>query len=332
MILQRPGGLGNIKVAELPGPGAPGAGEIAVRIRANSINFHDYVIASGRVPTAENRILLSDAAGEVIAAGAGVSEFAVGDSVVSTFQPQWLDGRPPRTGRFPVPGDTMEGYACEVAVAPATAFTRAPIGYDHMEAATLPCAALTAWRALVGDGGLFAGQSVLVQGTGGVSIFALQFAKSMGAVVIVTSSSDEKLEQAKALGADHCINYKTTPEWGKAAHKLTGGVDHVIEIGGAGTLPQSLEAAAFGGHISVIGVLAGIAGEIPTFAIMTKQLRLQGVTVGNRRQQQEMIAAINATGIRPVISDQFPIEALADAFRREESQRHFGKIVTETAG
>ena len=330
VVVRQPAGLDRLEAVERPEPAEPGAGEILVRLRANSLNFHDYLVATGGLQVEDGRVPLSDGAGEVVAVGAGVSEFAMGDAVVSTFFPGWTDGLPGRGGSGPIPGDNVDGYACELATAPVAAFTRAPTGYGHAEAATLPCAALTAWRALVSEDALRAGQTVLVQGTGGVSIFALQFAKAMGATVIATSSSEEKLERVKALGADHVINYKATGDWGKVARKITGGVDHVVEVGGAGTLPQSIEAVAEGGHIALIGVLAGLQGPLRTAALMRKQVRLQGITVGNRRQQQDMIAAIDATGIRPVISDRFPLTDLAEAFRHEEKHRHFGKIAIDT--
>ena len=221
--------------------------------------------------------------------------------------------------------------AREVIVRPATWFTRAPIGYSHTEAATLTCAGLTAWRALVVEGCIKAGDTVLILGTGGVAIFALQMAKLMGATAIITSSSDAKLERARALGADHAINYKSEPKWGDAVRRWTGGrgVDHVLEIGGPGTLPQSISAVRIGGHISLIGILTGTSGEVPTLAMMAKQVRLQGIIVGSRRHQQDMIRAIDATGLHPIIDRTFPLQALADAFRYEEQAAHFGKICVE---
>ncbi|MFN7174519.1 MAG: zinc-dependent alcohol dehydrogenase family protein, partial [Thermaurantiacus tibetensis] len=256
--------------------------------------------------------------------------FAVGDAVVSTFFPNWLDGRAIPGGFAGVPGDGADGYAVEEVVAPATAFTRAPKGWSHAEAATLTCAGLTAWRALVTEGGIKPGDTVLVQGTGGVSIFALQFAKAAGATVIATSSSDAKLERLKALGADHLLNYRAVPDWGQAAARLTGGgVDHVVEIGGAGTLPESIAAVRIGGHISLIGVLAGYAGPVPTVQLMAKQVRLIGITVGTRREQQDMVKAVEANGIRPVIDRHFPLAELGAAFRHQESGAHFGKIVVD---
>ena len=227
------------------------------------------------------------------------------------------------------PGHTIDGYARELAITPAKWFSRAPRGFSHVEAATLTCAGVTAWRTLAGDGPVVAGQSVLVLGTGGVSIFALQFAKAMGAIVIATSSSDAKLERLTALGADHVINYRTDLKWGQTAFDLTGGVDHVVEVGGSGTLPQSIAAVRLGGHIGLVGVLTGRAGDIPTAMLSRKLVRLQGVQAGSRADHLEMIAAIDANGVRPVIDGVFPLERLADAFRAQECGTHFGKIAIE---
>ncbi|MFE1600482.1 zinc-dependent alcohol dehydrogenase family protein [Methylobacterium sp. ID0610] len=325
------GGLDRLETTDLPDPGAPGPGQIRVRIHASSLNYHDYGVASAEGSRFAGRIPLSDGAGLVEAVGDGVTEFAPGDAVVSGFFPLWLDG-PPTSGDFStVPGDGVDGYAREFVVTPASWFTRAPRGYSHAEAATLTTAGLTAWRALVVDGGLKAGDSVLVLGTGGVSIFALQIAKAMGATVVATSSSDAKLERVRSLGADHLINYRTTPEWGEAVLRWTGGrgVDHVVEVGGPGTLPQSIAAVRNGGHISLIGVLTGRGGAVPTAAMMVKQVRLQGLIVGSRRHQQDFVRALEATGLRPVIDRSFRLEALAEAFRHEESGRHFGKICVD---
>jgi NADPH:quinone reductase-like Zn-dependent oxidoreductase len=326
-----PFGLDNLKLVDVADAAAPGPGEISVRIRASSLNFHDYAVVKGMIPTADKRIPMSDGAGEVTAVGEGVTDFKVGDAVATTFFPYWLDGTKPDDGFTRVPGDGIDGYACEAVTAPTTWFTHTPKGYSHTEAATLTCAGLTAWRALVVDGGIKPGSTVLVQGTGGVSIFALQMAKAMGCTVIATSSSDEKLARLKALGADHLINYKTTEAWGAKALELTGGVgvDHVVEIGGAGTLDQSMIAAKVGGHVALIGVLAGFAGPVMTVTLMGKNLRVQGLTVGSRQHQIDMIAAINVWGLKPIIDKSFPLAQLADAFRHQESNTHFGKIVVD---
>jgi NADPH:quinone reductase-like Zn-dependent oxidoreductase len=331
VTLGTPGGLDRLKLVDMPEPQAPAAGEIRVRLHASSLNYHDYRVVLGGIPTADGRIPMADGAGVVEAVGQGVTEFAVGDHVVSCFFPQWQDG-PPTVGDFAtVPGDGVDGYAREIVVRPASWFTRSPRGFSHGEAATLTTAGLTAWRALVVDGGLKPGDTVLVLGTGGVSIFALQFAKRMGATVIATSSSDEKLERVRALGADHTINYRTEPKWGDAVRQWTGGrgVDHVIEVGGPGTLPQSIAAVRIGGHIALIGALTGRSGETPIAAVFLKQVQLQGLIVGSRRHQQEMVRAIDATGLRPVIDRTFSLYAIADAFRYEESGKHFGKICLE---
>ena len=325
--LEQPGGLDRLRLTETD-PREPSAGEIQVRVRASSLNFHDYAVVTGMIPAAAGRIPMSDGAGEVIAVGSGVTEFAAGDRVVSTFFPLWVDGELQAEVRTHVPGDSTDGFAREIVTASTHAFTRAPAGYSDAEAATLTCAGLTAWRALVVNGGIKSGDIVLVQGTGGVSIFALQFAKAAGATVIATSSSDEKIERLRALGADHLINYKSHPKWGEVARGLTGGrgVDHVVEIGGSGTMPQSIAATRVGGHIALIGVLAGVAGDIPTARVMQQNQRIIGLTVGARRHQQDMIRAIEANGISPVLDSNFPLEEIAAAFRHQESGKHFGKI------
>lgn len=331
IVLRAPAGLERLELTDLPDPGAPGPGELRVRVHASSLNFHDYGVVTGALPSADGRIPMSDGAGVVEAVGEGVSDFAVGDRVVSCFFPTWQDG-PPVVGDFStVPGDGVDGYACEWVVRPATWFTPAPRGYSHAEAATLTTAGLTAWRALVVEGRLQAGDTVLVLGTGGVSIFALQLAKAMGARVVATSSSDEKLERLRALGADHTINYRREPDWGGRVRAWSGGrgVEHVIEVGGPGTLPQSIEAVRVGGHIALIGVLTGRSGEVPTAALMRKQVRLQGLVVGSRRQQFAFVRALEATALRPVIDRSFGLAEIAEAFRYEAAGRHFGKLCLE---
>ena len=326
-----PASLDTLARATLDDPGAPGAGEVRVRLQASSLNYHDYAVVMGMMPAADGRIPMSDGAGTVEAVGEGVTQFAVGDAVVSTFFPDWIDGHPPATAFTTVPGDGIDGYARSAVIAPQAWFTRAPAGYSAAEAATLTCAGLTAWRALFVDGECRPGSTVLVQGSGGVSVFALQFAKAAGARVIATSSSDAKLERLKAMGADHLINYKQTPAWGAKALELTGGagVDTVVEIGGAGTLDQSMVATRVGGHVALIGILAGYAGPVSTVMLMGKNLRVQGLTVGSRAQQLAMIAGIEANGIKPVIDSHFALANLADAFRHQASGAHFGKIVVD---
>lgn len=330
MTVGSPASIETLTLVSVPDPQQPGPGEILVRVHANSLNYKDYLVATGVLPVVDGRIPMSDAAGEVVAVGDEVVDLVPGDLVVSTYHTRWPSGRVmPIDSPKGVPGDGVDGYAREFAVTPSTWFTRAPKGYSPSEAATLTCAGTTAWRVLVGDGPVTAGQTVLVLGTGGVSVFALQFAKAMGAIIVATSSSDEKLERLKAMGADHLINYKATPEWGQAAYDMTGGVDHVVDIGGPGTLPQTIAAMKLGGHIGLIGVLTGRAGEVPTAMITRKQIRLQGAQCGSRTDQLDMIAAIDATGIRPVIDSTYPLDRLSGALRHLKSGAHFGKIVIE---
>ncbi len=327
IYVQAGGGYENVSVSD-SAVSAPQGGEITVRLRANSLNYHDFAVVTGMWAPTEARIPMADGAGEVTAVGEGVTEFKVGDSVVSTFFPEWIDGTPLVEGFVTVPGDGVDGYAREQVTARATSFTLAPKGWSHAEASTLTTAGLTAWRALMADDSLKPGDTVLIQGTGGVSIFALQFAKMAGATVIATSSSDEKLERLKAMGADHVINYRKNTQWGETARQLTGGrgVDHVIEVGGPSTLEQSMIAARVGAHISIIGILSGVEGQLSFVPALVKQLRLQGVLVGSRTQQQEMIRAINANGMRPVIDRHFPLSNIVEAFQYQETNQHFGKI------
>lgn len=330
VFVQPGGGFERISIGR-SGITAPAKGEITVRLRASSLNFHDYLIVSGKVPVPTTRIPMADGAGEVTAVGDGVGEFAVGDAVVSTFFPKWQDGRPTEEGFSSVPGDGVDGYARQEVTATASSFTLAPKGWSHAEAATITTAGLTAWRVMVEEARIKAGDTVLVQGTGGVSVYALQLAKMMGATVIATSSSDAKLERVKALGADHVINYRTTPEWSKTARALTGGrgVDLVLEVAGAATLRQSMHATRVGGHVGLIGILTGITAELTLRHALYRQLRLQGVLVGNRRQQQDMVRAMEASGMHPVLDRHFDLEAIVDAFRYQESGRHFGKIILD---
>ncbi len=329
--LRSPGGLANLQIVDGPEPAAPAPGEIRVRVHASSLNYHDLGVVTRDGWQADGRVPMSDGAGVVEAIGPGVTEFNTGDSVVSCFFPTWQDG-PATIGSFAtVPGDGADGFARELVTMPATGFTRAPAGYSHAEAATLTTAGLTAWRALVIEGGLKAGDTVLVLGTGGVSIFALQIAVAMGATVIATSSSDAKLERVRTFGAAQTVNYEAEPEWGNRVRDLTGGrgVDHVVEVGGPGTLPQSIAAVRVGGIITLIGVLTGRSGAVPTAALMAKQARLQGLIVGSRREQQDFVRAIDAIGLKPVIDRSFPLEGIADAFRYQQSGSHFGKICLE---
>jgi NADPH:quinone reductase-like Zn-dependent oxidoreductase len=274
---------------------------------------------------------MSDGAGEVLETGKGVLKWKPGDKVMSMFFQGWTEGKPTMQKMAGLSGELVDGFAVEKSCVPATAVTATPEGYSYAEAATLPCAAVTAWRALMVEGGLQAGDSVLIEGTGGMSIFALQFAKAAGAKVYATSSSPEKAERLKAMGVGAVVNYKEDERWGKTLHKLTGGgVDHVLDVGGGTTMVQSIEAAAVGGHIASIGILGGgRKGEITFPKLFFKHLRLTGLAVGSCEMQEKMVAAIDICGIKPVIDRSFGLDKLADAFRYQESGEHFGKIVVE---
>jgi NADPH:quinone reductase-like Zn-dependent oxidoreductase len=307
----------------------PKAGEIKVRLYAASLNFRDCLVVGGIFPAPDGLIPLSDGAGEVIAVGEDVTRFKVGERVLSVFHPNWQDGHVEKAELTNTPGGPADGFACTTATRPATHFTHAPTTLNSAESATLTCAGVTAWRALVTDGKVKPGATVLVQGTGGVSLFALQFAKAAGATVIATSSSDEKLDRLRALGADHVLNYRAVEKWGEAALALTGGlgVDHIVEVGGPRTIGQSFAAARTGGHIAIIGAVGGFDIDTMPFAIVqAKRLRLQAVTVGSRRDQIEMIKAIDAHGIKPMIDSHWPLETLHDALEHLKTGNHFGKV------
>jgi NADPH:quinone reductase-like Zn-dependent oxidoreductase len=330
ITLESPGGLDKLQLQEFT-PRPPGPGEVQVDIKASSLNFHDYVVVTGLLPTEDGRIPLSDGAGIVTAVGAGVDHFAVGDRVLSYFFPNWQDGRPDFGKTQGIPGDNIDGFAAQSVTMPATAFGPMPANLDFGAASTLTCAGLTAWRAVMVETHIKPGDWVLVQGSGGVSLFALQFARMAGARVIATSSSDEKLQRLGALGADHLINYRETPDWGDKVLELTAGegADLVVEVGGSGTVAQSVRAVAFDGCISMIGVLTGFSGEVPTAELFQKNARISGITVGSQKHQLDMIRAIEASGLEPVIDSTYPLAQLADAFRHQESQSHFGKICVE---
>ena len=326
--VKKPGGLDNLELVEIEAL-EPQCGEIRIRNHASSLNFHDYVVAIGLLPVEDGRIPMSDGAGIVEAVGPGVTQFKPGDRVMSCFFPHWADGRADDLAKISgVPGDNVDGFASETVTMPASAFTRMPNNYSFEQAATLPCAAATAWRALMVEAKVKPGDTVLVQGSGGVSVFALQFARAAGCHVIATSSSDVKLEKLRELGADQLINYREFENWGDKVLEITGGkgVDVIVEVGGSGTLAQSVRAIAMDGHISMIGVLTGIQGEVPTAELFQKNAVISGITVGSRANQEDMVKAINTNGIVPVIDRSFGLEELAEAFRLQESQQHLGKI------
>jgi NADPH:quinone reductase-like Zn-dependent oxidoreductase len=309
----------------------PGPGEVLVRLAAVSLNFRDLLMTKGMYnPKLKLPIIpVSDGAGEVVATGAGVTRFKPGEKVIAAFMPDWVDGPADEAKGKSALGGGGVGLLAELAVLPEHGLVAVPPHLTMEEAATLPCAAVTAWNGLFEHVRVKPGDTVLVQGTGGVSIFALQFARLAGATVIVTSSSDKKLARAAELGASEGINYKTTPDWDKKVRALTGGdgVDTIIEVGGAGTLAQSIRAIKSGGYICLIGVLSGVGGEVNPMPILMKSIRVQGIFVGSRTMFESMNRAITASQLRPVIDRVFDFDHAPQALEYLESAAHFGKIV-----
>jgi NADPH:quinone reductase-like Zn-dependent oxidoreductase len=320
--------LDHLKQVERPDP-EPGPGQVLVRIRACSLNYRDQAVLTGNYfggKLQRDTIPLSDGAGEVVATGSGVHRFRAGDRVAGTFFEYWTDGPPP--SQLSALGSPLDGTLCELRLFDQENAVRIPDSLSFEEAATLPCAGVTAWNALMASSRVLPGQTVLVLGTGGVSLFALQFARAAGARVIVTSSSDEKLERALALGACAGINYRRNPDWDKSVLEFTGGAgaDHIIEVGGAGTLACSYRSVAFRGNIALIGVLAGFEGDTNPHPLMFRNASLTGIGVGTRRMFEEMNRAIDVNAIRPVVDRVFPFDEAREAFRFHGSQAHFGKV------
>jgi NADPH:quinone reductase-like Zn-dependent oxidoreductase len=300
-------------------------------MRAWSLNYRDLMVAKGTYggKSPEGLVPLSDGAGEVVEVGQGVTRFKIGDSVASCFFRDWIEGPLTPAKAKSARGGAIDGVLAERVVMPAESLVRAPSNLSHEQTATLPCAGLTAWNALFDTFGVDPSHHVLLHGTGGVSIFSLQFAKAAGARVLITSSSDEKLDRARALGADATANYREAPDWDRKAYEWTAGrgVDLVVEVGGANTLPKSLRAIGYGGHIVVIGVLTGGASEFPLPYLFSKNARMTGIYVGSRERFEAMNRAIEATEMEPVINRTFPFESAPEALRHLESGSHFGKIV-----
>lgn len=324
-------GIGNLGLVEREKP-VPGPGEVLVRLHAWSLNYRDLMVVRGEYnPRARFPLVpLSDGAGEIVGVGDGVTRWKVGDRVCPVYASGWIDGETSvEKARTALGGGGLvDGTAAEFAKFNEQGVVRIPGSLSYEEAATLPCAAVTAWNALAVSGKLKAGDTVLTLGTGGVSVFALQLAKLFGAKVIATSSSDKKLEKMRVLGADETINYRTREDWDRAVFELTGkmGVDHVIEVGGAGTLSRSLRAVRHAGHIAVIGVLSKGAGFDPT-PILMKGIRMQGIFVGSRTMFEDMNLAIEENNLRPVVDKVFEFGELPEALRYMESGAHFGKVV-----
>jgi NADPH:quinone reductase-like Zn-dependent oxidoreductase len=307
-----------------------GPGQVLIRVHAVSLNYRDLLIAQGRYMRGLKLPLIpmSDGAGEVVEAGAGVARFKRGDRVAGIFMQNWLSGEVSAFGPRSALGGSVDGMFAEYVVLSEDGVVPIPPHLSYEEASTLPCAAVTAWNALT-TWMLKPGITVLMQGTGGVSIFALQLARLAGARVIITSSSDEKLKKAKGMGASDLINYKSTPDWDQKAVELTNGigVDHIIEVGGPGTLARSLNAVRVGGRISLIGLLTGPEGTVNPMPILGKQIQVQGIFVGSREMFESMNRAITLHQLRPVIDRVFPFNEARDALRYLESGAHIGKVV-----
>lgn len=323
-------GYASLLQTDLPDPQL-GPGEVLVSLRAVSLNYRDYMNlmgirgVTGPIP----RIPCSDGAGEVVAIGPEVSGWATGDRVVIPFMPTWLDGPFTQPHAAAALGGQQDGVLRELIALPASALVRLPPSLSYAEAATLPCAAVTAWDALFVRGQLKPDATVLIQGSGGVSVFALQLAKQHGARILAITSSDAKAARLRELGADATLNYTQQPDWAPWVLEQTGGlgVDHVVEIGGPETLNHSLQATRFGGHIALIGVLTGTAGSIQTVQILRKGIRLDGIYVGSRAMLETLVTHLDQTQLRPIIDRQFPFAEAPAAFRHLESAQHFGKIV-----
>jgi len=322
-------GIDRLAMVDKPEP-VPGPGEALLKMRAFSLNYRDLMVVTGaynpkmKLP----RVPFSDGAGEVVAVGPSVTRVKPGDRVMPIFMQKWIDGEPDIEKAKSALGGPTDGLLAEYVVMDQEGLVHIPEYLSFEEAATLPCAAVTAWHALIVEGRIKPGDVVLTQGTGGVSIFAIQFAHMAGARVIVTSSSNQKLERARKLGASEGINYREGPDWDKKAVELTGGlgVDHVVELGGAGTLNRSLKAVRLAGKISLIGALTGGAGDVSTVSILMKNIRVQGIFVGSRAMFEDMNRAMSLHKLRPFVDRVFRFDETRDALRHMENASHFGKI------
>jgi NADPH:quinone reductase-like Zn-dependent oxidoreductase len=311
----------------------PGPGQVLVKVKASSLNFHDNVNLMGLLPGPWPRVPMSDGAGEVVAVGPGVDGLQVGDRVMGAFHPSWLDGPPTPEAKRELPGDTGDGWLQQYRVADVTGLVRTPDYLSDLEAATIPCAGVTAWSALV-EANIGEGDVVVTQGTGGVSLFAVQLARALGATVILTSSSDDKLEVGSDLGATHLINYRTTPQWDTEVKRLTTGrgADLIVDLGGPATLAQSVHSARVGGTVAVIGLLSGFdMVPISVAEVMLNNLRVIGITVGSVREHAELCELMSKAGIKPHISHVFDWEKLEEALGVMRAGEHVGKIALTIA-
>jgi NADPH:quinone reductase-like Zn-dependent oxidoreductase len=324
-------GLENLVLTERDTP-EPGPGEILIEMKAASPNYRDVLMIRGHYNPRQPLPLIpfSDGAGEVVECGEGVREFAAGDRVMPIFAQGWQSGEPSKAKFKTTLGGPLDGTLAEYMVVREDAAVRVPQHLSYAEASTLPCAGVTAWNALFEHGDVRAGDTVVLQGTGGVSMFGTLFALNAGAEVIQTSSSDEKLEKLREMGVAHTINYRETGEWGREVKSLTGeGADHIIEVGGAGTLEQSLQALRIGGHLSMIGVLSGTKQELSVIPILMRNIRVQGILVGHREMFQRMCRAMEVNELRPPMDRTFAFEDLHDGLNWMIDGNHMGKVVIE---
>ena len=330
-IIPSPKGIDSLTLVDRPDP-TPGPRQVLVRVRATSLNYRDLITVEGssaRAAPKPDLVPLSDGAGEVVAVGPGVTRIKAGDRVAGCFMQKWVGGAIDEVAQASAMGGAIDGMLTELAVLEEDGAVRLPDHLSFEEGATLPCAGVTAWHALVEIGEIKAGDTVLVLGSGGVSIFALQFARMFGARVIATSGSKAKAERAKKMGAEAVIDYRAMPDWDQEVMQLTGGrgVDITVEVGGAGTLPRSFMATRVAGRIAVIGLLTGAGAQVDPMPILRRNLRVQGLYVGSKQMFDAMNRAIEANGLKPVIDKVFPFAEAKDAYRHMKSQNHFGKIV-----
>ncbi len=330
-VIPSPKGIDSLTLVERRDP-APGPRQVLVRVRATSLNYRDLITVEGQYARAAPKpdlIPLSDGAGEVVAVGPGISRLKAGDRVAGCFMQRWVGGAIDEAAQASAMGGAIDGMLTQLAVLEEDGAVRLPDSLSFEEGATLPCAAVTAWHALVEIGGIKAGDTVLVLGSGGVSVFALQFARLFGARVIATSSSAAKADRLRTMGAEAVIDYRATPDWDKEVMRLTGGrgADITVEVGGAGTLPRSFLATRLAGRIAVIGLLTGQGAQVDPMPILRRNLRVQGLYVGSKQMFEAMNRAIEAGGLKPVIDRVFPFADAKDAYRHLKSQSHFGKVV-----
>ncbi|OBG29847.1 NAD(P)-dependent alcohol dehydrogenase [Mycobacterium sp. E3198] len=325
MVMNTPGAP--LEAVDRP-VGEPGPGQVLVRVRASSLNFHDNINLMGLLPGPWPRVPMSDGAGEVVAVGPGVDWPRLGDRVMGAFHPRWLDGPPTPESKQELPGDTEDGWLQQYRVADATGLVPTPGHLSDVEAATVPCAGVTAWSAL-NEARIGEGDVVVTQGTGGVSLFTVQLAKALGATVLLTSSSDEKLKVGSDLGATHLVNYRATPNWETEVKRLTGGrgADLIVDLGGPATLAHSVHSARVGGTVAVIGVLTGFdTAPISVAEVMLNNLRIVGITVGSVRAHRQLCETMSRAGIKPHISHVFDWAKLDEALEVMRAGRHVGKI------